>query len=118
MEYIRVTTPITKIEKDELNIIAGALSLKERTVANVGKEIDQIYSCFRWKYSILILKIIFRYKAMKKLDEVYTLPVTAILNMTTVNEIASKGYSRIPVYLDKRERVVGVLHVKVNKATK
>lgn len=35
MEYIRVTTPITKIEKDELNIISGALSLNTKTVVEV-----------------------------------------------------------------------------------
>lgn len=84
MEYIRVTTPITKIEKDELNIISGALSLKDKCVD----------------------------KVMKDISEVYMLPVTTILNNTSISEISNKGYSRIPVYMDKRERVVGVLHVK------
>lgn len=41
------------------------------------------------------------------------LPLNTILNGTCITEITEKGYSRIPIYMDRKEKVVGMLHVKV-----
>jgi metal transporter CNNM len=51
------------LEKEEVNIIAGALELKQKTVADV----------------------------MTKLDRVFMLPIEACLDFDTVSEIMSQG---------------------------
>lgn len=40
------------------------------------------------------------------------LPITSILDFSTVSEISNKGYSRIPVYDSERKNIVGLLHSK------
>ena len=47
-----------------------------------------------------------------KLEDVYMLPDTTILDNNMCLEIFKKGYSRIPVYHDDLQNVVGILHVK------
>ena len=47
-----------------------------------------------------------------KLEDVYMLPDTTVLDNNTCLEIFKKGYSRIPVYHEDLQNVVGVLHVK------
>lgn len=59
----QVTTEFNDLEKDEVNIIAGALELRKKTVADV----------------------------MTKLEDVYMLPYDAILDFETVSEIMKSG---------------------------
>ena len=47
-----------------------------------------------------------------KLDNVFMLSDTTLLDHTTCMEIFKKGYSRIPIYHEDRQNIVGVLHVK------
>ena len=47
-----------------------------------------------------------------KLSDIYMLPDTTILDTVTCMEIFKKGYSRIPIYHEERQNIVGVLHVK------
>lgn len=84
MEYIKVTKTYNKLEEDEVNIISGALCLKTKTVGEI----------------------------MTRLEDVFMLPITAILDFNTVSEISKKGYSRIPVYDGDRKNVCALLHAK------
>ena len=49
---------------------------------------------------------------MTKLDDVFMLEKNASLDFETIAKIAQEGFSRIPIYEDSRENVVGLLHVK------
>ncbi|CAG0923668.1 unnamed protein product [Notodromas monacha] len=79
-----VTNEYNDLERDEVNIISGALDLKKKTVSEV----------------------------MTKLDDVFMLSYEAVLDFTTMSEIRRNGYSRIPVYERDRSNIVGVLYVK------
>lgn len=84
MEYIKVTKTYNKLEEDEVNIIAGALNLKNKTVGEI----------------------------MTRLEDVFMLPLNALLDFNTVSEISKRGYSRIPVYEGDRKNIVALLHAK------
>ena len=49
---------------------------------------------------------------MHPLDTVYMIPDTTMLDYSTCLDIFRRGYSRIPVFHDDRQNIVGVLHVK------
>ncbi|VDK74583.1 unnamed protein product [Dibothriocephalus latus] len=72
------------VDKDEVNIITGALSMNHRTV----KEI------------------------MTPIDDVYMLSSKAILDFETTNDIIAHGFTRIPIFENDRRRVKSVLNVK------
>lgn len=83
-ELVKVTTGYNDLEKDEVNIIAGALELRKKTVADV----------------------------MTKIEDVYMLDYNAILDFETVSEIMKSGFSRIPVYENARTNIVTMLYIK------
>lgn len=83
-ELVKVTTGYNDLEKDEVNIIAGALELRKKTVADV----------------------------MTRIEDVYMLDYNAILDFETVSEIMKSGYSRIPVYEGARTNIVTMLYIK------
>ncbi|XP_029669173.1 metal transporter CNNM4 isoform X2 [Formica exsecta] len=83
-ELIKVTTEYNDLEKDEVNIIAGALELRKKTVADV----------------------------MTRIEDVYMLNYNAVLDFETVSEIMKSGFSRIPVYEDVRTNIVTMLYIK------
>ncbi|KAK2575789.1 hypothetical protein KPH14_007174 [Odynerus spinipes] len=83
-ELVKVTTGYNDLEKDEVNIIAGALELRKKTVADV----------------------------MTRIEDVYMLDYNAILDFETVSEIMKSGYSRIPVYEGTRTNIVTMLYIK------
>lgn len=62
--YVQVTTEYNDLEKDEVNIISGALELRRKMVSDV----------------------------MTKIEDVYMLPIEAVLNFQTVTEIMKSGY--------------------------
>uniref|UniRef100_A0A0X3NZF4 Metal transporter CNNM4 n=4 Tax=Schistocephalus solidus TaxID=70667 RepID=A0A0X3NZF4_SCHSO len=72
------------VDKDEVNIITGALSMNHRTV----KEI------------------------MTPIDDVYMLSSKAVLDFETTNDIIAHGFTRIPIFENDRRRVKSVLNVK------
>ncbi|XP_050049356.1 unextended protein-like [Dermacentor andersoni] len=84
IEYIRLTKDYNKLENEEVDIISGALELKKKT-AN---------------------------QAMTRMDDVFMLPVTAVLDFETVSQIIAQGYTRIPVFEGDRNNVVGLLNIK------
>ena len=84
IELLRVTGDNTDLNKDEVNILTGALVLQQKTV----KEI------------------------MTPLVDSYMLPLDSVLDFETISEIKSKGYSRIPVYDKDESRIVYILLAK------
>jgi len=84
MELLRVTDQYNDLEKDEVNIMTGALVLKQKSVKDV----------------------------MTHLDDCYMLPIETLLNFETVSEIKDQGYSRIPVYDGERTNIIHILFAK------
>ncbi|XP_012235978.1 unextended protein isoform X2 [Linepithema humile] len=83
-ELVKVTNEYNDLEKDEVNIIAGALELRKKTVADV----------------------------MTRIEDVYMLNYNATLDFETVSEIMKSGFSRIPVYEGIRTNIVTLLYIK------
>lgn len=83
-----MTTGENDLDKDEVNIISGALELRRKTVADV----------------------------MTKIEDAFMLSYEAILDFETVSEIMKSGYSRIPVYENDRENnrknIITTLYIK------
>lgn len=84
MEFIRVTKDYNDLHNEEVDIISGALELTKKTVADV----------------------------MTKINDVFMVPITSVLNFETVSEIIKQGYSRIPVYDGEKDNVVALLNIK------
>ena len=70
MELLKVTEQYNGLERDEINIVTGALVLKQKSVKDV----------------------------MTNLDDCFMLPLDAKLDFDTISEIKEQGYSRIPVH--------------------
>ncbi|XP_039762144.1 metal transporter CNNM4-like isoform X2 [Pararge aegeria] len=83
-ELVKLTTDVNDLDKDEVNIISGALELRKKSVSDV----------------------------MTKLEDVFMLPITSVLDFETMSEIVKSGYSRIPVYEGTRTNIVTVLFIK------
>nr|CAI5830517.1 unnamed protein product [Callosobruchus analis] len=83
-ELVKVTTGENDLDKDEVNIISGALELRKKTVEEV----------------------------MTRIEDVFMLDYDAVLDFETVSEIMKSGYSRIPVYEGSRQNIVTVLYIK------
>ncbi|KAF6777161.1 hypothetical protein AHF37_03701 [Paragonimus kellicotti] len=72
------------VDDDEVNIITGALSMNTKTAEDV----------------------------MTSIENVYMLPLSAVLDFQTTNDIITHGYTRIPVYEGDRSNICTVLNVK------
>ena len=85
MELLKVTEQYNGLEKDEINIVTGALVLKQKSVKDV----------------------------MTNIEDCYMLPIESILDFETISEIKEQGYSRVPVYQGgDRKKVVYLLFAK------
>ncbi|CAM6016989.1 unnamed protein product [Sphagnum balticum] len=73
-----------ELTHDETTIIAGALELTEKIAS----------------------------QAMTAIESVFSLDVTAKLDLETMNIIMAKGHSRVPVYIGEPTNIVGLLLVK------
>ncbi|KAG0625982.1 hypothetical protein M758_2G093500 [Ceratodon purpureus] len=73
-----------ELTHDETTIIAGALELTEKTAS----------------------------QAMTLIEDVFALNVNDKLDMETMRTIMAKGHSRIPVYADEKNNIIGLLLVK------
>lgn len=83
-ELVKVTTDINDLDKDEVNIISGALELRKKVVSDV----------------------------MTRIEDAFMLDYEALLDFETVSEIMKSGFSRIPVYEGDRSNIVTVLYIK------
>lgn len=84
MAYFQVTKDVNDLDKDEVNIISGALELRKKTVKSV----------------------------MTPISDAYMLSIDAILDFNTVTDIMRSGFSRIPVYEGERHNIVNLLYIK------
>lgn len=84
LHLLKVTHAKTDLEKDEVDIMTGALEFKKKTVADV----------------------------MTKISDVFCLEVNTFLNFKTIKQIYESGFSRIPVYEGNKNTVVGVLFLR------
>jgi len=84
MELLKVTDEYNDLEKDEVDIMTGALVLKQKTVREV----------------------------MTTLDDCFMLPFDSILDFETICTIKEQGYSRIPVFEGERGNIVHILFAK------
>ncbi len=84
LELIRVTDEYTDLQKEEVDIISGALELKKTPVKCV----------------------------MTPLSDCYMLDEEAVLDFNTVTDIMNRGFTRIPVYSGTRDNIVALLFVK------
>ncbi|KAJ0170046.1 hypothetical protein K1T71_014652 [Dendrolimus kikuchii] len=83
-ELVRVTDHVNDLDREEVNIISGALDLRKKPVKDV----------------------------MTKLKDCFMLPINSVLDFETMSEIVKSGYSRIPVYEGSRGNIVTVLFIK------
>uniref|UniRef100_A0A8C7XW16 Metal transporter n=1 Tax=Oryzias sinensis TaxID=183150 RepID=A0A8C7XW16_9TELE len=81
---LRVTEPYNDLDKEELNMIQGALELRSKTVEDV----------------------------MTPLGNCFMIQADAVLDFNTMSEIMESGYTRIPVYDEERSNIVDILYVK------
>ena len=84
MHLLKITEGKTDIEKGEVNIISGALTLREKKVEEV----------------------------MTKIENVYMLNIDCTLDFEMIQEIFERGHSRIPIWEDDPNHIVGVLYTK------
>merc|ERR1719510_2566321 len=84
IELLRITNENNDLEKDEVDIVTGALVYKEKTVKHI----------------------------MTFIQDCYMLPLKSVLNFETVSEIREQGYSRIPVFEGDRSNILHILFAK------
>ncbi|CAN7990635.1 unnamed protein product [Ixodes hexagonus] len=83
-EYLRITKDYAHLENEELNIIFGALELTKKTAADI----------------------------MTRIEDVYMVPYSAVLDFETMSEIVKRGYTRIPVFEGTKQNIVSLLNTK------
>ena len=84
IELLRLTQDDVDLNKDEVNILQGALVLQTKKVIDV----------------------------MTPLSDAFLLPLQTILDFDAISDIKTQGYSRIPVYEGERENIVHILLAK------
>ncbi|XP_033951543.1 metal transporter CNNM4 isoform X2 [Pseudochaenichthys georgianus] len=81
---LRVTEPYNDLVKEELNMIQGALELRNKSVEDV----------------------------MTPIGDCFMIQADAVLDFNTMSEIMESGYTRIPVYDDEKSNIMDILYVK------
>lgn len=73
-----------KLSKDEVRIIKGALDLRDKTI--IG--------------------------SMTPIEKVFTLPITSKLDEDVLKQIFEAGHSRIPIWREDEDDLIGMIHIK------
>ncbi|CAH1258727.1 CNNM2 [Branchiostoma lanceolatum] len=84
LELMKMQHQFQEIEKHEINIISGALELRQKTVTDI----------------------------MTPSEQCFMLDMEAILDFDTMSEIMKQGFTRIPVYEGERDNITALLFVK------
>lgn len=84
LQLLSVTKEHHDLENDEVDIIGGVLAFKEKKAKDV----------------------------MTKFDDVFCLDIESTFDFQTMKLIYESGFSRIPVYEEKRTNVIGLLYVR------
>ncbi|XP_019635751.1 PREDICTED: metal transporter CNNM4-like isoform X9 [Branchiostoma belcheri] len=84
LELMKMQHQFQEIEKHEINIISGALELRQKTVTDI----------------------------MTPSEQCFMLDIEAILDFDTMSEIMKQGFTRIPVYEGERDNITALLFVK------
>lgn len=84
LELLNVTRQDAEIDDTELGILSGALKFKDKTVGQI----------------------------MTKYEHVFCVDIDSILDFRTIKQIYDSGFSRIPIYEEDKNNVVGILHVR------
>jgi len=84
IELLRVTQDDIDLNKDEVNILTGALVLQEKNVGDI----------------------------MTPIGDCYMLSIDSVLDFKTISQIKDRGYSRIPVFDDDESNVIHILLAK------
>ena len=82
--FTMLTQDDVDLNKDEVNILQGALVLQTKKVVDV----------------------------MTPLSDAFLLPLQTVLDFDSISDIKTQGYSRIPVYDRERENIVHILLAK------
>lgn len=84
LELLKVTKEDADINDYELGILSGALNFKDRTVTEI----------------------------MTKYEHVFCVDIDLVLNFETMKQIYDSGFSRMPIYEEDRNNIVGILHLR------
>ncbi|XP_003384720.1 PREDICTED: metal transporter CNNM4-like [Amphimedon queenslandica] len=84
LELLKVTKEDADINDYELGILSGALNFKDRTVTEI----------------------------MTKYEHVFCVDIDMVLNFETMKQIYDSGFSRMPIYEEDRNNIVGILHLR------
>ena len=76
--------PEGTLNQDEVSIVKAVLDLRDKTVENI----------------------------MTKLEDIFMLPLSGVLDDAAFRLIMEKGHSRVPIYHQSRQNVIGVVLVK------
>uniref|UniRef100_A0A8C5AKC3 Metal transporter n=1 Tax=Gadus morhua TaxID=8049 RepID=A0A8C5AKC3_GADMO len=81
---LKVTEPYNDLVREEMNMIQGALELRNKTVEDV----------------------------MTPIGDCFMMVSDAVLDFDTMSEVMESGYTRIPVFDGERSNIVDILYVK------
>jgi metal transporter CNNM len=84
LELLSISRDVNQINDHELDILSGALQFKDKTVAQI----------------------------MTKFEHVFCVDINSCLDFPTIKEIYDSGFSRIPIYENERDCIVGILHLR------
>ena len=84
LQLLKITKGKTDIQADEVDMIFGALQLRQKEVQ----------------------------EAMTRLTNVYSLDIDRRLDFDTIQEIHESGHSRIPLYEGERGNIVSILYTR------
>lgn len=84
LELLNVTQEDADINEYELGILYGALKFKEKKVSEI----------------------------MTPFEHVFCIDINGVLDFQTIKTIYDSGFSRIPMYEEDRNNIVGILHLR------
>jgi metal transporter CNNM len=102
---VKVTKDHNDLDKDEVNIISGALEMRKKTVGDIMTPIDDAY--------MLSIDSILDFETVSKImnsgeSRIFTVDISVLKRSSN----CSTGYSRIPIYEGDRKNILSLLYIK------